>query len=70
MKRHRDAGTLVSAEASAGDGVCRLRVCIDYEAPARGLGRRTPRLAAFYARWCVQKMVGDVARHFGRSARA
>lgn len=50
----------------AGDGVCRLRVWIDYEPPARGLGRRTPRLAAFYARWCVQRMVGDAADHFGR----
>ncbi|MDP3853329.1 SRPBCC family protein [Phenylobacterium sp.] len=54
----------------AEEDVCRLRVWIDYEAPARGLGRRTPRLAAFYARWCVQRMVGDAARHFGHPARA
>jgi hypothetical protein len=44
---------------------CRLRVWIDYEPPARGLGRRTPRLAALYARWCVQQMVRDAAAAFG-----
>jgi hypothetical protein len=48
-----------------GDVRCELRVWIDYEPPPRGLGRRVPRLAALYARWCVQQMVGDASAAFG-----
>jgi hypothetical protein len=47
-----------------------LRIWIDYELPERGLGRRTPRLAGLYARWCVRQMVADAARHFGGEVRA
>ncbi len=50
----------------------RLQVWIDYDLPRRGWGRRAPALAAFYARWCVRRMVTDAVEHFahGRSAAA
>lgn len=47
-----------------------VRIWIDYELPERGLGRRTPRLAALYARWCVHQMVEDASEQFGRVLKA
>jgi hypothetical protein len=48
-------------------GGSRVRVFIDYASPdrppARWLGRR-------YARWCTERMLGEAARHFARSAAA
>lgn len=42
-----------------------LRVFIDYELPAGGLPRLLGLLfAGFYARWCVDRMLDDAARHF------
>ena len=44
-----------------------LRVFIDFDLPRRGLSRL---LGAWfgraYARWCVERMAKDTARHFGR----
>jgi len=41
-----------------------LTVWIGYDLPRRGWGRRAPGLAAFYARWCVRRMVKDAVDHF------
>ena len=49
-------------EPSAGGS--HLRVWIDYDLPAAGLGRWVPWLGAFYARWCVGQMVQDAAHNF------
>jgi len=51
--------------SSADKDVSRLRVRIDFEPHAKGFGRRTPGLAATYARRRVQQLVGDGAGHFG-----
>jgi hypothetical protein len=43
----------------------RLRVWIDYGLPGSFPGRLLGALfAGFYARWCVDRMVGDAARTF------
>jgi hypothetical protein len=52
-------------EITPADGGAMLRVWIDFEPPARGIGRLVPALAAAYARWCVEQMVGDAAQYFG-----
>jgi len=41
---------------------------IDYELPLRGLGQYVPALGDAYARWCVEQMVRDAVRAFGRLA--
>ena len=46
-----------------------LRVFIDYDLPPGGLARWLGRfLAGRYARWCVDRMVGDAVRRFGQLA--
>ena len=43
-----------------------LRVFIDYELPATPWGSWLGRLfGGMYARWCVRRMAGDAAAHFG-----
>lgn len=45
-----------------------LRVFVDYELPGGGVAKWLGRLLGdAYARWCVHRMVGDAARHFGSS---
>ena len=47
----------------------RLRVWIDYALPGSFPGRLLGTLfAGFYARWCVDRMVGDAARTFDLAA--
>ncbi|MDP3651790.1 MAG: SRPBCC family protein [Rhodoferax sp.] len=42
-----------------------LRVFIDYRLPSAAPGSWLGRwLGAYYARWCIQRMAGDAARHF------
>ena len=53
-------------DLSAVDEGSALRVWIDYELPPRGLGRFVPALGDAYARWCVEQMVRDAVRAFGR----
>lgn len=55
-------------DLSAVDEGSALRVWIDYELPPRGLGRFVPALGDAYARWCVEQMVRDAVRAFGRLA--
>ena len=44
---------------------CELRVFIDYDWPRGLMARRTAALlAGSYARWCVQRMSNDAAKHF------
>jgi hypothetical protein len=45
-------------------GGSHLRVWIDYDPPAGGMGRWMPWLGAYYARWCVSQMVRDATLHF------
>jgi hypothetical protein len=55
----------------SGEGASsRLRVWIDYQLPDRGWARHVRALAAFYARWCVGKMVTDAVQYFGQSRRS
>jgi hypothetical protein len=43
----------------------RLQVFIDYELPARGIGRWLGRIfSGLYARWCVKQMITGTVRHF------
>lgn len=46
----------------------RLRVWIDYEPGARGLGLWAPSFGEMYARWCVDRMVEDVLQAFPAAA--
>jgi len=55
--------------APEGEG-SRLRVWIDYDLPARGIGRWAPRLARMYARWCVTQMTADAAEVFAATGEA
>ena len=51
------------------DATSRVRVSIDYDLPDRGISRWLGKLLGrWYARWCVDRMVGDVAEHFGDAA--
>jgi len=43
-----------------------LKVWIDYELPATGIGRVLPSLTDAYGQWCVDQMVADAASAFGR----
>lgn len=48
-----------------------LRVFIDYNRPSSWPGRLLGvLLGQAYARWCVQRMVDEAARHFSRSGQA
>lgn len=51
-------------EISAEDAGSRLRVWIDYEPGARGLGLWAPSFGEMYARWCVDRMVEDALEAF------
>lgn len=47
-------------------GRAHLRVFIDYDLPASAFGLVAGKLfAPMYARWCVERMAKDAARHFG-----
>lgn len=47
-----------------------LRVFIDYALPPSGVGKLLGIVfGAVYARWCVQRMLDDAARHFAPTAR-
>lgn len=56
-------------EIAAAQAQSQLRVFIDFDLPRRGLSRL---LGAWfghpYARWCVERMAQDAARHFEREA--
>ncbi len=56
-----EMGFELSAEAEGSA----LRVWIDYEPPARGIGKFVPGLGDAYARWCVRQMASDAMRAFG-----
>lgn len=46
------------------------RVWIDYELPTRGVSRWIGKLlGSWYARWCVQRMLGDAQRAFQSGTR-
>lgn len=52
----------MSFDLNGSDGGSRLRVAIDYELPARGVGRVLGLLfGRAYARWCTRRMVKDAA---------
>ena len=56
-------------EVSPGDGASSLRVFIDYALPRTWPERWLGRLFSnYYARWCVQRMADDAARHFSSPA--
>lgn len=62
------AGYRMGFDVDACEGGSHVTIWIDYALPNRGLpallGRR---LGAAYARWCVDRMMHDAARHFGVS---
>lgn len=44
------------------------RIFIDYELPTGSLARWAGlALASAYAKWCVDRMIGDTVRHFGEA---
>jgi hypothetical protein len=46
-----------------------VRIWIDYELPSKGAERWLGRLlGARYARWCIERMLGDAASKFGEPA--
>lgn len=52
----------MSFDVNGGDSGSRLRVAIDYELPARGIGHVLGLLfGRAYARWCTRRMVKDAA---------
>lgn len=53
-------------EVEARGQASRLTVWIDYQPPSRG-GVLVRLLGRLYARWCVEQMVGDASRRFGRA---
>jgi hypothetical protein len=58
-------------DVARADGGARLTVFIDYDLPARGAARFLGALfGRSYARWCVERMAKDAARHFGKRTHA
>lgn len=53
-------------ELSPVAGGAALKVWIDYDLPRAGVGRLFPGLGDGYAQWCVDQMVADAVRAFGR----
>jgi hypothetical protein len=55
-------------ELLPGETGCILRVHIDYDLPAHGIGRllAVP-FSRIYARWCTHQMVSDAQHHFDKT---
>lgn len=59
----------MALEITPVDATSRVRVSIDYDLPDRWISRWLGKLLGRrYARWCVDRMVGDAAEHFGDAA--
>ena len=55
----------MALEITPVDAISRVRVSIDYDLPDRGISRWLGKLLGrWYARWCVDRMVGDAAGYF------